>query len=253
MAVDYMNIQQDSSINPMYAEYTHDGQRMTKEESLFIYYLVAGLSKIEAFVRAGYKFPRTNPGIHEIDRGVSSVDKSEELRTKRIAKAERLKAKEKSPDGGEDEKEDTLTYLEKAIDKLPQELLTLTPFTDINSLSAKSRYLISESARDILNDPRLLPEYKFRILSLRDAQVADAHEIYAYFTAVMRGQVKDQFGLEASLQERTRAAEALARRMIDIPMKIEATQKMVEQGAVQLVIEPRKETIDANYEEVGEE
>lgn len=45
--------------------------------------------------------------------------------------------------------------------------------------------------------------------------IADAEEIMQYFTRVMRGEEKDQFGLEASLAERTKAAQELAKRKVD--------------------------------------
>ena len=41
-----------------------------------------------------------------------------------------------------------------------------------------------------------------------------------FFTKVMRGQVKDQFGLDAPLSERTRAAQELAKRTIDIDNRL---------------------------------
>ena len=47
-------------------------------------------------------------------------------------------------------------------------------------------------------------------------KVATAEEVMRYFTSVMRGEIKDQFGLDASLSERTRAAQELARRTVDI-------------------------------------
>ena len=37
-----------------------------------------------------------------------------------------------------------------------------------------------------------------------------------YFTSVMRGEVKDQFGLDAPLAERTKAAVELAKRKVDV-------------------------------------
>ena len=37
-----------------------------------------------------------------------------------------------------------------------------------------------------------------------------------YFTKVMRGEINDQFGLEAPLNERSKAAQELAKRTIDI-------------------------------------
>lgn len=45
--------------------------------------------------------------------------------------------------------------------------------------------------------------------------IADAQEIMQYFTRVMRGEEKDQFGLEAPLSERTKAAQELAKRKVD--------------------------------------
>lgn len=45
---------------------------------------------------------------------------------------------------------------------------------------------------------------------------ATASEVMEYFTKVMRGEEKDQFGLDAPLSERTKAAQELAKRTIDI-------------------------------------
>ena len=62
-------------------------------------------------------------------------------------------------------------------------------------------------------------EINYRLELAKTESIADATEIMQYFTDVMRGEIKDQFGLEAPLSERTRAAVELARRMIDIPQK----------------------------------
>lgn len=51
---------------------------------------------------------------------------------------------------------------------------------------------------------------------LKNESVATASEVMEFFTSVMRGEVKDQFGLEATLSDRTKAAQELARRTIDI-------------------------------------
>ena len=42
--------------------------------------------------------------------------------------------------------------------------------------------------------------------------VADADEVLRFYSAVMRGQVKDQFGLDASLTDRLKAGESLMKR-----------------------------------------
>lgn len=43
-------------------------------------------------------------------------------------------------------------------------------------------------------------------------QIAKAREVLQYLTGVFRGEVKDAFGLDASLADRTRAAELLGKR-----------------------------------------
>lgn len=51
---------------------------------------------------------------------------------------------------------------------------------------------------------------------MHNQSVANATEVMKYFTDVMRGDVKDQFGLDAPLSERTRAAQELAKRTVDL-------------------------------------
>lgn len=43
-------------------------------------------------------------------------------------------------------------------------------------------------------------------------RVADANEVIEFFTAVMRGEVKDQFGLDASVSDRLKAGDSLMKR-----------------------------------------
>lgn len=42
--------------------------------------------------------------------------------------------------------------------------------------------------------------------------VADADEVLRFYSAVMRGEVKDQFGLDASLTDRLKAGDSLMKR-----------------------------------------
>lgn len=53
-------------------------------------------------------------------------------------------------------------------------------------------------------------------------RIASADEVLQYLTGVMRGEVKDQFDLDASLQDRTKAAELLGKRHRLFTDKIEA-------------------------------
>ena len=69
--------------------------------------------------------------------------------------------------------------------------------------------------KDIAGKDYIVDEIKYRLDELRKETIADADEIMQYFTKVMRGEEKDQFGLDAPLAERTRAAQELAKRIID--------------------------------------
>lgn len=58
-----------------------------------------------------------------------------------------------------------------------------------------------------------ISEYIAERLGKQDKnRVADANEVIEFYTAVMRGEVKDQFGLEASLSDRLKAGDSLMKR-----------------------------------------
>lgn len=48
---------------------------------------------------------------------------------------------------------------------------------------------------------------------LQSNRIADIQEVMEYLTSVMRGEQKDQFDMDVSVQDRTRAASELARRL----------------------------------------
>ena len=70
---------------------------------------------------------------------------------------------------------------------------------------------------------------------VRKDTIATADEVMQYFTNVMRGEVKDQFGLDAPLTERTRAAQEIARRTIDIDIK-ERLMQEVDDKPIQITL-----------------
>ena len=72
----------------------------------------------------------------------------------------------------------------------------------------------------LLNKPYIAEEIKFRTQNISKNTIATAQEVMEYFTRVMNGQEKDQFGLEAPLSERTKAAQELARRTVDIENRL---------------------------------
>ena len=70
--------------------------------------------------------------------------------------------------------------------------------------------------RSVVGKDYIADEIKYRVSAIKKETIADADEIMQYFTAVMRGELKDQFGLDAPLSERTAAARELAKRIIDV-------------------------------------
>jgi phage terminase small subunit len=66
-------------------------------------------------------------------------------------------------------------------------------------------------AKDYIKD-----EIAYRMEQYRQAGVADTTEILTYLTQVMRGEIKDQFGLDVSISDRTAAAKELNRRINEI-------------------------------------
>lgn len=71
--------------------------------------------------------------------------------------------------------------------------------------------------KDLAGKDYIADEITYRLEQLKKESIADADEIMQYFTKVMRGEEKDQFGLDAPLSERTNAAKELARRIVDVP------------------------------------
>jgi len=67
-----------------------------------------------------------------------------------------------------------------------------------------------------------------RVAQIEDKRIAKGEEVLKYLTKVMRGEEKDQFGLDASLQDRTKAAELLGKRyrLFTENIKVEGTQQV---------------------------
>ena len=240
--------------NPLYAEETMDGYKITQQEAAFIHYYIQSGNIIQSFLKAGFTFPRRKITKREREYGVVDITRTEPL--------DDLYEKHNLNHGeAEKRKEEVLTILNKEYNLLEdkEDIANTIVKEEMNMeqdvLSedeAEKKFLLQvhRSARHLLNHPAMKKEIASRLEAIKSAQVADTHEVMAYFTAVMRGQVLDQFGLEASLQERTRAAECLAKRIIDMPKKLEASGTINGQG-FNLIIQPREEPeiIDVDYEE----
>ena len=72
-------------------------------------------------------------------------------------------------------------------------------------------------------------------------KVAKPTEILSFYTSVMRGEVLDQFGIEASLDTRIKAANELAKHQIEIPLRLEQKNLSNNVGSITLNFLPRTE------------
>lgn len=67
-----------------------------------------------------------------------------------------------------------------------------------------------------------------RLKEIESERIAKPEEVLQYLTSVLRGEEKDQFGLDAALQDRTKAAELLGKRyrLFTEKMEIEGAQRV---------------------------
>jgi len=72
---------------------------------------------------------------------------------------------------------------------------------------------------------------KVKLQEKESKRIASQDEVLQYLTKVMRGEEKDQFGLDASLQDRTKCAELLGKRYGTFKEKVDVT------GCVPVVIQ----------------
>lgn len=89
----------------------------------------------------------------------------------------------------------------------------------------KAGYKIAENsapeyANRLLHKINVAHQIGLRLEERQKESIATAQDVMEYFSKVMRGEIKDQFGLDAPLSERTKAASELAKRTIDIENRL---------------------------------
>ncbi len=75
-----------------------------------------------------------------------------------------------------------------------------------------SKKNIGENAAKTLKNPKVSAYLKERLAEIDAGRIATADEVMKFYTSVMRGEVKDQFGLEAQLTDRLNAGKELMKR-----------------------------------------
>lgn len=68
------------------------------------------------------------------------------------------------------------------------------------------------NANKLLKNTKVSQYIEGRMKAVEEKRIATGDEVLRYLTSVMRGEEKDQFDLDASLQDRTKAAELLGKR-----------------------------------------
>lgn len=91
--------------------------------------------------------------------------------------------------------------------------------------SAKRAGYSSKTAKNIgaENLTKLNYFIQERLQQLKDNRIASQEEVLQFLTKVMRGEEKDQSGLDASLQDRTKCAELLGKRYGSFKEKVDVT------------------------------
>ena len=95
---------------------------------------------------------------------------------------------------------------------------------------ATTREVAEANARKLLGNYSVKIYIDNKMSEMQKNTIASQEEVLEYLTKVMRGEEKDQFGLDASLQDRTKCAELLGKRYGTFKEKVDVG------GAVPVII-----------------
>ena len=126
-----------------------------------------------------------------------------------------------------------------------QEYMKCNNITQSAIIAVYSKKTASVQGCNLLKNPRVLEYINSINERLESSKIADIQEVMEYLTSVMRGEEKDQFDLEPSLADRTKAATELCRRL-----DVKSANKPVEARVVIVndIPRPSKEMGVANNE-----
>jgi len=81
-----------------------------------------------------------------------------------------------------------------------------------NEAARKAGYKQSKQGNENLQKPAITAYIAERLRPTEQKRIASADDVMVFLSDVMRGEVKDQFGLDASLSDRISAAKELMKR-----------------------------------------
>lgn len=85
----------------------------------------------------------------------------------------------------------------------------------------KTARTAAREAMRLTKKPEVAAYIEELTIKKHDALIAGVDEILKFYTSVMRGEAKDAFGLDLSMQDRLKAADALAKRYQMFSNKVE--------------------------------
>lgn len=87
----------------------------------------------------------------------------------------------------------------------------------------------------LMANKKVRDEIERRKAEIRSATILSANELLELYSKIARGEVLDQFGLDASLKDRIAAMKELAKYQIEMPMKLAEKQQQDNQLTVKLI------------------
>lgn len=117
-----------------------------------------------------------------------------------------------------------------------QEYLHCNNITQSAKKAGYSEKTASVQGCVLLKNPKVIEYIEAVNERLESSKIADIQEVMEYLTSVMRGEEKDQFDLEPSLADRTKAASELCRRL-----DVKSRNKQVEARVVIVDDIPKQE------------
>lgn len=85
--------------------------------------------------------------------------------------------------------------------------------TEAARLAGYSEKSARQMGAENLSKPYISAYIQSRLEQIEAGRMADAQEVMIFYTSVMRGEAKDAFGLECSLSDRLKAADAIMKRI----------------------------------------
>ena len=104
-------------------------------------------------------------------------------------------------------------YLNQKQITFAQEYMKCNNITQSAKIAGYSEKTASVQGCVLLKNPKVQNYIEAINERIESAKIADIQEVMEYLTSVMRGEEKDQFDLEPSLADRTKAASELCRRL----------------------------------------